>query len=171
MKTLLKLHKVAAILATLMIATFLISSIVAELLSANLETIQQVKACILKGLFFLVPALIATGISGNRLHASFPTAAGARKLNRMKLIAANGLLILVPAAVFLNWKASHGELDISFWSVQVLELVAGLLNLSLMVMNARDGIAMKSRRCASRSSNHNHSHNQNKESQTASESA
>lgn len=61
----------------------------------------------------------------------------------MPFIAANGILILVPAALFLAFKASHAELDGVFYAVQGLELIAGAANITLLGLNMRDGLKMK----------------------------
>ena len=67
------------------------------------------------------------------------------KIKRMPLIAANGLLILVPSALFLASKAKAAEFDTGFYVVQALELVAGAANIVLLGLNMRDGLTMKGR--------------------------
>ena len=49
----------------------------------------------------------------------------ATKLKRMRLIAGNGILVLVPAVLFLAWKAGQGEFDAAFVVVQIVEFAAG----------------------------------------------
>ena len=66
----------------------------------------------------------------------------AGKLKRMRLIAANGILVLVPSVLFLAWKAGHGEFDAAFIAVQLLEFAAGSFNLALMGLNIRDGLRL-----------------------------
>ena len=63
----------------------------------------------------------------------------------MPVIAFNGLLILVPSAFFLAYKAGSGDFDTSFYAVQALELVAGAVNLSLIGLNIRDGLRLSGR--------------------------
>ena len=63
----------------------------------------------------------------------------------MRLIAANGILILVPSVLFLAWKAGHGEFDAAFIAVQSVEFVAGSANLVLMGLNIRDGLRLTRR--------------------------
>jgi len=63
----------------------------------------------------------------------------------MPFIAANGLLILVPAALYLESKASSGTFDTGFYMVQGLELIAGAVNIVLMGLNIRDGLMMSGR--------------------------
>ena len=66
----------------------------------------------------------------------------AGKLKRMRLIAANGILVLVPSVLFLAWKAGCGEFDAAFIAVQCVEFAAGSLNLALMGLNIRDGLRL-----------------------------
>jgi hypothetical protein len=51
--------------------------------------------------------------------------------------------VLVPSALFLAYKARAGAFDASFYAVQVLELVAGATNITLLSLNMRDGLTMK----------------------------
>ncbi|MFP3758595.1 hypothetical protein SB751_32450, partial [Cupriavidus sp. SIMBA_020] len=57
------------------------------------------------------------------------------KIRRTQLIAANGILVLMPAAFFLATKAKGGEFDAVFYSVQALELFAGAANIALLGLN------------------------------------
>ena len=63
----------------------------------------------------------------------------------MPFIAANGLLVLVPCAIFLNRWAAAGTFDATFYVVQVIELIAGAINLTLSGLNMRDGRRMAGR--------------------------
>ena len=65
---------------------------------------------------------------------------------RMRLIAMNGLLIMLLSAFFLSHKATAGEFDSAFYVVQLLELVVGVLQLSLMALNLRDCLRLAGRR-------------------------
>ena len=67
------------------------------------------------------------------------------KFRRMKLVAANGILVLVPSALLLAWKAGQGEFDMLFAAVQAVELAAGLTNLMLIGLNIRDGLRISGR--------------------------
>jgi hypothetical protein len=58
------------------------------------------------------------------------------------VIAGNGLLVLVPAAILLDRRASAGSFDTRFHVVQAIELVAGGLNLTLMALTVRAGLAL-----------------------------
>ncbi|WP_420224402.1 hypothetical protein [Pigmentiphaga litoralis] len=67
----------------------------------------------------------------------------------MKLIAANGLLILLPSAFFLAARANSGQFGTDFYAVQTIELVAGAANIVLMSLNVRDGLRLRGEKTAS----------------------
>ncbi|MEO7942653.1 MAG: hypothetical protein ABIR34_04550 [Marmoricola sp.] len=60
----------------------------------------------------------------------------------MPFVAANGVLILVPAVIYLDRLASRGDFGTMFVTVQSIELIAGLVNLLLMSLNIRDGMQL-----------------------------
>lgn len=138
------IHPIAGVVAMLTIMTFWVSTVLSELFGSQ-PTIVAVKSAIPWGFLLLVPALAATGGSG------FALAKGARggligsKLKRMPFIAANGILVLIPAALYLAAKAKAGDFDPYFYVVQVIELVAGAVNLSLLGLNMRDGLRLTGR--------------------------
>ena len=63
----------------------------------------------------------------------------------MPFIGANGILTLLPAAIYLDRLAADGSFGLSFYLVQGLELIAGGVNLTLMSMNIRDGFKLSGR--------------------------
>ncbi len=138
-----KIHLIGAILSTLCIGSFFTSSILSELFGST-EFIATVKHLIvLPGLLILVPAIAITGFTGVILSKDRKGLLVANKKKRMPFIGANGILILIPAAIFLNQLAASGSFGMKFYIVQGLELVAGASNLFLMGMNIRDGLKMK----------------------------
>ena len=139
------IHRVAALLATACIAVFLISSITVELVG-SFAAIAQVKNLIVcPGLFILVPAIAITGATGFSLAKNRSGRLIETKKKRMPIIGANGLLILLPAAIYLDYLASNGTFGTTFYLVQGLELLAGTINLSLMSLNIRDGLRLSGR--------------------------
>lgn len=139
-------HLTAAIIATLCIATFFTSSILVEFFGSH-ESIAMVKRLIvMPGLFILVPAIAVTGGTGFALAKNRKGRLVESKKKRMPFIGANGLLVLLPAAIFLDQWATSGTFDTKFYIVQGLELIAGAVNLSLMSLNIRDGLKMTGRR-------------------------
>jgi hypothetical protein len=93
----------------------------------------------------LIPALAAAGGSGLVLAEGRRPGLVGKKIKRMPLIAANGIVVLIPAALFLASKARAAEFDTGFYLVQAIELAAGAVNVTLLTLNMRDGIKMKGR--------------------------
>ena len=139
MKT--RIHAIAGGIGFVMILLFWISTATSELFASH-ETIATVKALILNGMLILIPAMAIAGGSGMAMGRKRKDALTKAKKTRMPVIALNGLLILVPAAWFLAGKAAAGEFDSSFYAVQVIELIAGAANLTMMGLNIRDGLRM-----------------------------
>jgi hypothetical protein len=137
-------HAIAGTIAMLIIFSFWISTLIAELF-LDYVAVAAVKHAIVYGLFVLVPFMAATGGSGFSLGKSRQCLLVEKKKKRMKMIGMNGLLVLIPAAVFLNSKASAAEFDTIFYAVQVLELGIGVAQLTLMSMNFRDGLKLAGR--------------------------
>jgi hypothetical protein len=137
-----KIHLAAGLLALLTIATFFLSTIFVELFGslAGVATVKHL--IVVPGLFILVPALAATGGTGFALAQTRGGRLVDAKKRRMRFIAANGLLVLVPCAIVLDRWAAGGTLGIEFYAVQALELFAGGVNLVLMGLNARDGLRL-----------------------------
>jgi hypothetical protein len=144
-----KIHLVAGCVATLAIATFFLSTVLVELFGSH-EAVATLKSLIvLPGLFILVPAIAATGGSGFHLSKSSQGRLVGVKKKRMPFIAAKGLVILIPCAIFLNHLAASGTFNTTFYMVQALELLAGATNLVLMGLNIRDGLKLSGRLRAS----------------------
>jgi hypothetical protein len=137
-------HPVAGALALLTIATFWLSTAFSELFASE-ATVTSVKTAIPWGFLLLIPALAAAGGSGFALAKGRRGGLIGAKIKRMPFIAANGILILIPAALFLASKARAAEFDTTFYAVQALELVAGATNITLLGLNMRDGLQMKGR--------------------------
>lgn len=137
-------HAVAGAVAMLVIAIFWTSTALSELFGSH-ATITLVKTTIPWGFLVLIPALMATGGSGFRLAGNRRAGLIGAKMGRMKLVAANGLLVLLPAAMFLASRAERSAFDTTFYAVQAVELAAGLLNITLIGLNLRDGLKMTRR--------------------------
>lgn len=136
------IHPLAGTLAILTIATFWLSTALSELFASQAVVIA-VKTAIPWGFLLLIPALAAAGGSGLVLAKGRRAGLVGAKLKRMPLIAANGILVLIPSALFLASKAKAGEFDTGFYAVQTLELCAGAANITLLSLNMRDGLKMR----------------------------
>lgn len=135
------LHKIAAALAVLTIASFWIATVGTEVFGTT-AAVVAVKTTIPYGFFLLIPAIAAAGGTGFRLAQGRRGGVLGAKTRRMPILAANGVLILIPAALYLSAKAQAGAFDAAFYSVQGLELLAGAVNLGLLALNIRDGRRM-----------------------------
>ncbi|MCF8481450.1 MAG: hypothetical protein K9H25_13535 [Rhodospirillum sp.] len=138
-----KLHPLAGVIALGLALLFWTSTLLVEVLG-SISQIAWVKTTIPWVLPGMVLALIIAAASGRKLGSRVPSTTSAAavlgaKAKRMPFLAGNGLLILIPSALFLAWKAEGGAFDEAFVAVQILELVAGAANITLMALNARDG--------------------------------
>jgi ferredoxin-NADP reductase len=138
-------HRAGGAIAILTIATFWISTALSEVFGSA-QTVTAIKTAIPWGFLLLIPAIAATGALGVKLASGSRTGLAGKKLKRMPIIAANGLLVLIPSALFLAYKAKAGAFDAGFYGVQALELLAGAVNISLLGLNMRDGLRMSSGR-------------------------
>lgn len=138
------IHPIAGACAILLIATFWAATAYSELFGSP-ESVRLVKTAIPWGFLFLVPSLAATGGTGLKLAKGRRSGLIGTKLRRMPVIAGNGVLVLIPAALFLSHKANAGEYDAAFYSVQAIELAVGALNVTLLILNMRDGFKLSGR--------------------------
>jgi hypothetical protein len=145
-------HVALGAIAIALIASFISTTLYAEL-SGSESLIVEVKTLIVfPGLALLIPALASTGALGVRL-AKFRRDVNQdaamrlnRKMTRMRIIAANGILILIPCALVLKAWAVAGDFGLMFYLVQGVEIAAGLTNLTLLAMNMRDGFHLRRER-------------------------
>ena len=138
------IHAAAGVVAMLTVLTFWTSTAISEAFLSQ-ELVAAVKHAVLYGMLVLIPAMVATGASGFALGKNRKGRLVERKQWRMRIIAMNGLLIMLPAAFFLDGKASVGEFDTPFYVVQAIELMVGVVQLTLMGKNFRDGLRLSSR--------------------------
>ncbi len=138
------IHPFAGAVAILTIATFWFSTALSELFCSQ-TTIIVVKTAIPWGFLLLVPAIALAGGSGLTLAKGRRGSVIDSKIRRMPLVAVNGVLILIPSALYLSFKANAASFDSAFYAVQILELVAGAANMMLLGLNMRDGLQMKGR--------------------------
>lgn len=156
-----RVHGSASFAAMFLLASFWTSTVVSELFF-GWDVVGAVKTGILVAIPFLVLALVTAGASGRQLVPKAARGLPQRKLQRLKIVAANGLCCLVPCAVALWWMATRGEPSVLFHVVQAVELTAGAVNLTLIGLNIRDGRRMRrgptasspSLRCGPRAGRH-----------------
>jgi len=134
---LVRVHLAAAVGAVAVVVTFLVSSAVTELIGTA-GTVHALRHGIVLGLPLLIACLATAALTGRRLGGRSRAPVVRRKRRRMQVIAATGLVVLVPCAVLLNYQAMP--------ALEITELAAGGLNLALLVLNLRDGRALARRR-------------------------
>jgi len=139
-----KIHAATGTLALITIATFWSSTILTELLGSHTQ-VAMLKTGILWGMLILIPAMATAGATGAALGRKWRLPQVKTKSARMKIIAANGLLILLPSAVFLALRAQAGMFDGWFYGIQAIELIAGATNITLLTLNLRAGLALSNR--------------------------
>ena len=138
------IHASAGAVAMLCIASFWTLTAISELFLAQ-AAVVAVKQAVLQGMWLLIPAMAATGGSGLSLAGGRSGRLVDAKKKRMPIIALNGMLIMVPSAFFLSYKATAGEFDSTFYMVQAVELAVGGVQLTLMGLNFRDGLKLAGR--------------------------
>lgn len=144
-KTEVRLHAGAGALAMAAIAAFQIAVLWRGHSDYPAE-IHALRTALLWGVaLWLVPSLAVTGATGRHLAGGWRHPAVAAKQRRMALVALNGILLLLPLAVGLWWLAGRGMTAPPFFWLQGLETVAGLTNLVLLGLNARDGMRIRRR--------------------------
>ncbi len=136
------IHRFAGTVALLIIVSFWSSTVIAELL-LDFQSVTSVKQAIVYGLFLLVPAMAVTGSSGFAMGKSVSSSIILKKKRRMAIIGFNGLIFMIPMALYLNFKAERNEFDTIFFVVQALELIIGVVQISLLSRNFRDGLKIK----------------------------
>ncbi len=139
-----RVHPVAGTLALLTMLSFWTSTVAVELFGST-EDIAAVKHAIMWGLLVLVPAIAATGGTGFLRAGRSKNAHIVAKKRRMPAIGAIGILVLVPCVLYLGTTASAPGLGTYFHEVQTVELIAGAVNITLMSLNARDGLRLTRR--------------------------
>ncbi len=139
-----RIHAAAGVIGFLTILTFWSSTVASELFGSH-EAVAAVKQAILWGMLLLVPAMAAAGGTGFKLLGSRTDSLALAKRRRMMVIGPNGVLVLMPCAFFLESLATKGQFTATFYAVQAVELAAGLVNLTLMGLNIRDGLRLTGR--------------------------
>lgn len=137
-----RIHAIAGVIGFLTILTFWMSTLISEIFGSHAD-IAMVKNGVLWGMIVLIPCLAVTGPTGTSLGKGRADPRVTAKKKRMPLIAGNGLVVLVPSAIYLAYLANGANFGTVFYAVQALELTVGAVNLILMGLNIRDGLALR----------------------------
>ncbi|MGH4025976.1 MAG: hypothetical protein ACRDRV_15480 [Pseudonocardiaceae bacterium] len=133
-----RVHAVAGFVGLTLIVLFFTSSVVVELIGDE-HAVARVKTLILFGVLILVPSMMVTGGTGRILAGRRDSPLIRAKKKRMVAVAVIGLTVLVPCAVILQRLAVAGEFDTAFYTIQIVELIGGAVNITLMGLNVRAG--------------------------------
>ncbi|SEH33401.1 hypothetical protein [Magnetospirillum fulvum] len=137
------IHPLAA-RATLGLFVLIWGSAVAAGLFADREMLAFIKEVVVWTLFLLTPLTMLTAGTGLILGRARPGPITDRKRRRLRLIVAIGIVILLPATLVLDAMVQSDSYDATLFLVfQGIELVAGLVLLTLMGISVRDGILAK----------------------------
>jgi hypothetical protein len=137
-------HRLSAVLALVILATFWSATLVSELL-LDVHAVVATKRSIALGLVLLVPCMAALNVSGARISGTRNGPLIARKRRILRIMGANAALVLVPCALTLFWLSRDGSLGVTFYAVQAIELVAGAVNVTLLLMNVHAGLKLAGR--------------------------
>jgi hypothetical protein len=135
--TLLKIHLIATAIAVITILTFFTSSLIAEI-RGDESFIKSVKAFIIYALPVMIVSMPTLALTGNKLAGQSKNPLVLIKKRRMKLVMVNGM-ILISLAVFLYYRSHFQVIDNVFLGFQLAEFLFGLTNLTLIILNARNG--------------------------------
>jgi hypothetical protein len=137
-------HRLSALFALLLLTSFWTATFVSEIF-LDVGAVVQVKRGIALGLLALVPCMAALHFTGKHITRAQNSPLIARKRRLLRVMGANAALVLVPSALTLWWLSRDGTLEPSFYVVQALELVAGIVNVTLLLVNVRAGLKLAGR--------------------------
>jgi hypothetical protein len=136
--SLVRTHLAAAVGALALITTFLVVTTVTELIGTAGD-VHIVRQWIVFGLPVLIGCLATAALSGSRLARNSRAAVIRRKQRRMQIVAAAGILVLVPCALILDDLTASASAGGVVTALEIAEILAGALNLTLLALNFRDG--------------------------------
>jgi hypothetical protein len=147
---LVRVHLAAAAGALAVISAFLVSSVVTELVGSPGD-VRVLRHGILLGLPLLIGCLAAAALTSRRMAGRSRVPVVRRKQRRMQVVAALGLVVLVPCAVALDYLAGSAAAGSLASVLEITEILAGGVNLALLALNFRDGRGLTRRRGPARS--------------------
>ena len=142
-KLVVKIHLISTVIAGLTISSFFTATIISEVINDTL-LIMAVKEKIFYALPVLLISMPSVGVSGIKLTGQYKSPVHVAKLKRMKMIAFNGILLIL-LATYLYISSRDGVLGQLFWVAQILELTLGATNLFLITRNIKAGFVLKGR--------------------------
>ena len=138
-------HALTGTAAMLLIACFWSSTVVSELFMSHAVVTEIKRLIVYFGLAPLVLLMALTGAVGRMAARDRQGRLVEQKKKRMLAVSLNGLLVIIPCALYLYGKAATGGFDTGFYLVQALELAAGFTQMILLGLNFREGLTLAGR--------------------------
>ena len=138
------IHRLSALLALLLLSTFWTATLVSELF-LDVSAVVATKSAILHGLVLLVPCMAALHVTGSRIAGASKGPLIAKKRRVLRVMGANAALVLVPSALGLYVLSRDGLLEPEFLALQAVELLAGTVNITLLLVNVHAGLELAGR--------------------------
>lgn len=142
---LVRLHFVFAIWTMVWIAGMIAMTLGVEL-TGDPARIAAVKRLVLYAIVLLAPVMIALERIGKRLAADATAPFVRRKRQRLLALKINGVCILIPSAIGLDHLSHAGRIDVLFYMVKSVLVLAASANLILLALNFRDGLRNRATR-------------------------
>lgn len=139
-----RLHLGSSLL-TLAASLVFFSGAVVALFGTQAELVQVRQRIAWQGLPLIGLLLASSVATGWALARGRSEGLLGRKKTRMPMILVNGLLVLAPAALLLDRWAVAGRFDALFYTVQAVELMAAVFNLTMMGLSTKDGMRVSGR--------------------------
>jgi hypothetical protein len=136
--SLVRTHLSAAVGAIAIITTFLLSSTITVLIG-NAADVHTLRQWVVFALPLLVGCLAAAALTGRRLARKSRAAVIRRKQRRMQIVAAVGIVVLVPCALILDGLTAGASNGGVVSALEITEILAGAANVTLLALNFRDG--------------------------------
>ena len=124
-------------MALAIISLFFLASVYTEI-NGNHDLILNVKTIIVFTMPIMLILMPVAAITGKKIAGKSMAPIIKIKKNRVKFIAINGIILMV-LAVLLYLRASNGQIDNTFLTLQFTEFAFGLANMSLLLLMIRDG--------------------------------
>lgn len=140
------IHKAGFALFFLTILTFFLSTVVSLIFCSIAAKVMVKQLIVFPGLPILILSAATTGITGRFLAMNRGGRIIENKLKRMKLIAFNGLFVLIPCAFYLKTAAMRSDFGSLYNTIQAAELLFGTFNIALILKNIRVGAALAGKR-------------------------
>jgi hypothetical protein len=131
------IHKASGVSALLLISTFFLSSVYAEL-NGELNVILTIKTFIVFTMPLMLVLMPTCAITGKKIAGKSKSPIVKSKNSRVKFIAFNGIVLIILAIILYN-KVVDGRIDQTFLILQFVEFAFGFANIIMLGLMIKDG--------------------------------